>query len=151
MIIPNHCLYTDGQVFVNRKESYIAVTNDKGNVLFFCLIGFKTIRETEGTAILKALEYLQERNITEAMIYTDSLDWAGIANGTHRVNSKSPAYELSTKIITLKEELLTTIQWKRRNFNKAGHFLGAVWRTRKDKRPPLRNLISLQVRPKLQA
>jgi len=152
MLIPTHCLYTDGQVFTSKKESYIAVTNDKGKVIFFALIGFKTIRETEGVAILKALEYLQEHNILEGAIYTDSLDWANIANGISKLNGNprnKDIYPLADRIISLKEQFATDITWKRRAYNRAGHFLGSVWRTKKELRPQLKTLVSCQIKPKL--
>ena len=123
-------LYTDGQLFESKKESYISVVNKNNDILFFCLIGYKTARETEGTAILKALEYFQENNILNGTIYTDSLDWAGLANGNHRVSAdlkNEGALNLVNQILTLKKKLLTTIHWKRREYNLAGHFLAKVW------------------------
>jgi len=127
-------LYTDGQIFESKKESYISIVNEQNEVTLFSLIGFKSVRETEGTAILKALEYFQEHNVINGTIYTDSLDWAGIANGNHRVNAatNNDAFELASKVLTLKEELLTTIHWKRRELNLAGLFLAKIWRMKKE-------------------
>lgn len=126
--------FTDGQVFENRvpKESYIAVVTEDEKLISFLHVGYKHGHDAEGLAILQALRYIAKNGLTFSIIYTDSLGWAGIANESTKVRGVKPnklyTKRLAQEVLELKKQYHVGIQWKSRKHNKAGKFLGSIWR-----------------------
>lgn len=138
--------YTDAQTFENRKpkESYIAVMREDEMLIFFIRIPYHLAHYAEGLALYQALRFIESNELYNATIYTDSLIWSGIVNqntklGGHSEN-KVRQKEIGEALIQLKEKYNVTIHWKRRDYNKAGHFLGAIWRHKKEYRQQLQML-----------
>lgn len=130
--------YTDAQVFESRKESYIAVLDDTEGVIFFGSVGYKSVQDAEGLAILQALRHIDFYERKDAVIYTDNLSWSDVINGHHRIAGLKEKHVKTRRILQailqLKEKWNVTIEWRRRNQNKAGIFLAHVWQLKASER-----------------
>lgn len=128
--------YTDAQLFESRKEGYIAVVSD-GRVLFFGSVGYKTVQEAEGLAIIQALRHIDFYERKDATIYTDNLSWHN-AIRDRALKGNQPKHQPLRKILKfileLKDKWNITIEWKKRTHNQAGHFLAKVWRLKQEER-----------------
>lgn len=129
--------YSDAQLFEHKKEAFIAVVDEEGTVIFFGSVGYTTSHKAEGLALIQALRHIEAYERTGAVIYTDNLSWAETINDRKTI-SGGERYKETRRILKviyeLKEKWNVAIKWKKRTYNKAGLFLGKVWRLKEEER-----------------
>lgn len=135
--------YTDAQVFDHRtpKEAFIAVLTDDERLISFLRIGYKVSHDAEGFAILQALRYIEKHHLLFSQIYTDSASWVHIINiiQKSRGTTQKRKYTglITREILLLQKKYFVSIRWKGRKHNKAGKFLGSIWKYKETYRDQL--------------